>query len=220
MKKGNPIRATHCQHGFTMIEMVITMTIVAVLASIAVPSMRTYVLNTRLTSESQELVRSFQTARSEATKRQRNVVVCASANPTAGSNAACTTGTPTGWIVFEDTNANWDRDTGTASENPIEAHAFDSSKMYLLADKSKRVAFLASGFASPAGTTAATQTPSTVAVMCDSRGNKDSNGTTTGTQSVAKGIFIASTGRVRITKVMSDITTMLNSSNINSSCPP
>ena len=215
MKKGNPIRATHCQHGFTMIEMVITMTIVAVLASIAVPSMRTYVLNTRLTSESQELVRSFQTARSEATKRQRNVVVCLS-----DATPACTTGTPTGWIVFEDTNANWDRDTGTASENPIEVHAFDSSKMYLLADKSKRVAFLASGFASPAGTTAATQTPSTVAVMCDSRGNKDSNGTTTGTQSVARGIFIASTGRVRITKVLSDITTMLGSSNINSSCPP
>ena len=199
MKKGNPIRATHCQHGFTMIEMVITMTIVAVLASIAVPSMRTYVLNTRLTSESQELVRSFQTARSEATKRQRNVVVCLS-----DATPACTTGAPTGWIVFEDTNANWDRDTGTASENPIEVHTFDSTKMKVLADLDKRVSYASTGFM-VTGNGATPQRKSTGLVLCDSRGNVDSNGGT-GATSVARGLIISNTGRVTLTKVRSNTT--------------
>jgi prepilin-type N-terminal cleavage/methylation domain-containing protein len=226
MKKANKIcPANQHQHGFTMIELMITVTLVAILASIAVPSMRTYVLNNRLNSSTQELLRTLQTARTEATRRQRNVVMCVSANPEAGSAATCTTGTPIGWIVFQDytddtttsTNNDWAHDS---TEELIESHTFDSSKMYVLADKSKRVSYAANGFANTAGTTAATQTPSKSVVICDTRGNVDSSGGTTQTNSVARGIIIADTGRARITKALSDITTRLGSTYINSSCPP
>lgn len=204
-----------------MIELMITVTIVAVLATIAVPSMRTYVLNNRLNSAAQEFLRTLQTVRSEAIKRQQSIVVCLSANPLADTAATCTTGTPmpTGWIVFEDDDGDWDH----ASTEPfVEAHTFDSTKMYVLADNSKRISYDKTGFASVAGTTSATQTPSASVVMCDSRGNVDSNGSTTGAQSVARGVFIAvpGTGRARITKTLADITTLLGAGKINSSCPP
>lgn len=216
MKKAKYITTNRRERGFTMIELMITITLVAVLASIAVPSMRTYVLNNRLNSVSQEFLRTLQTARSEATKRQLNVVVCTSGNPE-GVVPLCA-GTPIGWIMFEDRDSNWVR---TSTETLLETHTFDSSKMHMLADGSKRVAYLATGFASPAGATALIQTPSTAIVMCDYRGNVDANGGTDATNSVARGIIIAPTGRVRITRALADIDAALtDDEKINSSCPP
>lgn len=209
MKKGKYISANRRQRGFTMMELVITITLVSITAALAVPSMRTYVLNSRMTGASQEVLRSLQTARSEATKRQRNVVVCASANPTAGTAAACTTSVPSGWIMFEDTDNGVDHDT---TEELIDIHTVDSSKVSLVGDGA--VSYAASGFANPGGATAI--------VICDSRGNVDSNGLGVGdsgvqAQSVARGIDIAGTGRARITRDLVEIDGLLT--DIGSSCP-
>ncbi len=62
----------------------------------------------------------MQLARTEAIKRQRTVVVCASANPTAAS-PTCSYGAFRGWVVFQDTNNNWQAD-GIATEPVIERH--------------------------------------------------------------------------------------------------
>src|SRR5205823_3742250 len=68
--------------GFTLTELMVTVAVAGVLAMVAVPNMRTFLQNNRLSSASNDLLRSFNLARTEAIKHQANVVVCAVADPT------------------------------------------------------------------------------------------------------------------------------------------
>ncbi|MGC3982271.1 MAG: GspH/FimT family pseudopilin [Steroidobacteraceae bacterium] len=220
MKKAHPLFSNPLrQRGFTIIELMITLALVSVLASIALPSVRTYVLNSRINSTTQDLYRSLQTARSEAIKRQSDVVICATNDPTAASPVCNRFGTPQGWIVFADTNSDWQH---AATEALIEVRSFDSSKIALLINNGRRFKYLATGFFAVDGSTAS-QARSTAVVICDSRGNTDTSGGSAEMNSAARGIVIGNTGRTRITKVRdttadtSDIADLLNV--IGASCP-
>jgi type IV fimbrial biogenesis protein FimT len=89
------------QRGFTLIELIVVLSIVAIMASFAVPSFTATVNNQALASVSSDLYTSILQARSEALKTNRVVYV----TPTV-------TGTPTtadwasGWTVFVDNNNN------------------------------------------------------------------------------------------------------------------
>ena len=93
--------------GFTLLETLTVMTIVAVLMALAIPSYK-YVTNAnRISGEVNGLLGDMQYARSEAIKEGQTVTVCSSANPT--SVAPTCAGTVTwqsGWIVFSDVNGN------------------------------------------------------------------------------------------------------------------
>lgn len=97
--------------GFTLIELMVTISLVAILAAIAVPSFQTLILNNRMATQSNDFLSSLQLARSEAVKRGATVSLCKSANA-----ASCTTaGTyAQGWIVFADTDSDSIVDAGEA----------------------------------------------------------------------------------------------------------
>lgn len=63
------------QGGFTLVELVTTVTIMAILLAIATPSFRDFVLTQRAKAGAYDLVSSLVYARSEALKRNANVVV-------------------------------------------------------------------------------------------------------------------------------------------------
>jgi type IV fimbrial biogenesis protein FimT len=87
--------------GFTLIEMIVTVAIVAILASIAVPSFSSLIERNRATVAANEMVSALLLARSEALKRRNNVTVCTSVDQTtcAGNGELDFS---KGWIVFVD----------------------------------------------------------------------------------------------------------------------
>src|SRR2546429_5323593 len=106
------------QRGFKLTELMVTVAVAGVLAMVAVPNMRTFLQNNRLSSASNDLLRSFYLARTEAIKHQANVVVCAVADPTLTA-PTCSYGPFKGWIVFQDfppsgPPSNWPSDAGQA----------------------------------------------------------------------------------------------------------
>lgn len=72
------------QFGFTLIELMVTLVIAAILVSYAVPNMRTFIQNGRLSTQANDFVSDITYARSEAIKRGTNVVICPST-----TGAAC-----------------------------------------------------------------------------------------------------------------------------------
>ena len=95
--------------GFSMPEVMLTLTVAGVLTAIAVPSMHGMVQAQRAKSFATRFVASLHLARSEAIKRNGRTVVCKSAD-----GMFCTEGGgwDQGWIVFHDNNNNAALDTG------------------------------------------------------------------------------------------------------------
>lgn len=90
------------QNGFTLIELMITITIMGILMSIAAPSFQSVILGARLSSTSNAMVSALQLARSEAIKQHKTVIV----EPLNGN-------WQNGWRVFVDVTGNGTYDSAT-----------------------------------------------------------------------------------------------------------
>lgn len=80
--------------GFTLFELIITVSILAILATIAAPSMQNLIYSTQVKTATNKVMDIMQQARSDAIRTGRNVVVCASTDGT-----SCVTTSPTIWNV-------------------------------------------------------------------------------------------------------------------------
>src|ERR1700730_7702088 len=88
-------RTTHT--GFTMMELLMTIAIAAILAMIGIPSFRYVTNSNRIAAEVNGLLGDLQFARAEAIKEGQNVTVCVSA---LGASCDGTTTWQSGWIVY------------------------------------------------------------------------------------------------------------------------
>lgn len=97
------VDAPASKRGFTLIELMVTISVLAIVLAIAVPSFQDMVRRNRLTSETNNLVSALAIARSEAIKRGSVVTVCKTSNPDTAS-PTCATGANwvDGWVVFTD----------------------------------------------------------------------------------------------------------------------
>jgi type IV fimbrial biogenesis protein FimT len=97
------------QIGFTLVELMVTVAIAAIVLTLGVPAFQETINSSRLTSTANEFVTALNLARSEAVKRSVRVTVCKSAD---GATCAAGGGYEQGWIVFVDPNNNATVDAG------------------------------------------------------------------------------------------------------------
>ena len=179
--------------GFTLIELMVTVALAALLALVAAPNLSAFKRNAELTSVTNSLVAALSTARSEALKRNYNVFVTTQTGNWQG-----------GWVVFVDVNGNGVLDAATdiaISTQPALASYYDVTGGHLNSNNNQRyVMFNGSGFARQVGSSANafstgtgganTQVEITRADLADNQAKFDET----------RRIFVAITGRIRSCK--------------------
>lgn len=187
------------ESGYSLIELLITMAVVAIALTMVVPGVQQFMQNNRLTSQLNMLSSSLMLARSEAVKRNIRAVICPS---TDGATCVTTTGAgwETGWLVFLDRNNDFAL-TGTSAAC---AEGATTGECLLLAQEALTggttlrtasgivgaLAFDGSGTAlcrDSAGSAQTCVAANTFLTLCDSRG-----------ASRARGLGISNTGRSSI----------------------
>lgn len=150
--------------GFTIIELMIVVTLLAVLAAFAFPSFQSFIASNRLTAESNELLSGMNLARSEAVRVQRRVLLCRAAAADGVVNFSATNGCVTtansepwqAWAVFVDENSNGAID---GTERILRMQAITGNALELisnddLAAAGNRIAFRPDGMARGQGSLA------------------------------------------------------------------
>lgn len=195
---------TRTQAGFTLYELLITVLIVGVVLSMAVPNMQDFARNSRMTSTANDMHAAFHLARSESSRAKSNITICPS-----NDGASCSGTWSDGYIVFVDDDGDLTVDGGT--DSVLRRHGAIDDKISLkIANGATYFSYSSTGLGRPgvSGNTAVSQV-----VMCDERGNI----TAAGGNSAARLFVVTPLGRATIVRETSMIDTALT--NMSETCP-
>ena len=160
--------------GFTVIEILVTLSVVSILLAMAAPSYRTLVQDSQLIAQSNNFFSAMMLAKSEAIKRSSPTTICSSTN---GTTCAGVTAWTSGWLVFADTDNDGTVDAG---EEIIRVGSALSGQSTLTSGNRTRVTFAASGFTLGFNDTFS---------LCDSRGAE-----------MSRRLILSNQGRLRTDK--------------------
>ena len=105
--------------GLTLVELMITISVLAIVLSVAVPPLNTFLARSELTSTSNKFVGNIHYIRSEAIVRNTTTALCPSSN-----GSLCNTNDwSLGWIAYEDKN----QDGKLASDGTEEIFSISNS---------------------------------------------------------------------------------------------
>lgn len=167
----------HAEAGFTLIEMMVAVAIVAILLAMAAPSFTSTIARGRVTSATNDMVSALSNARTEAIRRGKRVTLCRSSNGTSCTTTAGT-GWEVGWIMFEDTTratGNNDNAAVDGGETIIGRGAASGNSVVIYGNSvaANFVSFAADGTAKRINGTALDSTGVTIRVCTTSRAVQD-----------------------------------------------
>jgi type IV fimbrial biogenesis protein FimT len=94
----NHTRSPRRLSGFTLLELLVTMFVAAIILGVAVPSFRTMTASNRITTQTNDLIGAVNFARSQAITRNGNVTLCRTA-AAADTTCAAVAGDWQNWII-------------------------------------------------------------------------------------------------------------------------
>lgn len=158
--------------GVSLLELLVSLSIAAILIAVSAPSMKTLIVNNRVANVTEEVYGSLMLARSEAIKRQRTVSLCSTIDA-----ATCdedNSGWHHGWLIFTDESNDG---VLNGRDQLIRRVATQSEQVSITWNRGYNIRFNSRGQTSQAGTFN----------MCDQ----------TDSDNASKNIVISMTGRLR-----------------------
>lgn len=179
------------EKGLTLVELIVTVVIAAILLTLAAPNLSSFLQRDRLGAQANELLADLAYARSEAIKRGAVVIVCKSDDATA-ADPTCNTTVADPWtkgrvIFIDNVTVNNDPDDGEVLRIRQGLDGAEGNGNALHGDgtasgTANEIRFTALGMAGP-------PSGNTQLVLCDNRGPGQ-----------ALAVAIGPTGRARVTE--------------------
>lgn len=171
--------------GFTLLELIITVTILSVLLGIGIPSFRELQLNNQLTANANHVLGMLRLTRSEAVRRNTRVVMCRSTDQQqCNTESALNREWETGWIIFPDLDTDGEVDSPDEELIRVVGPLPDGLTLRTGGNYSRHIAFRSLG--RPRGNTGL---GNDTFRLCDERGGD-----------YARKVIIAVTGRMRVVR--------------------
>lgn len=197
----------YTQSGFTLLELMLTIAVAAVVLGLGIPNLRQFIQNNRMTSVANDLITAAHVARTESIKQHAQTIMCFTTDATAAVPACAGDGT-LGWVVFVDdanpsvTAATDNNGQADAGEPVIVRHGPIPSGISVTSLPSGNKGYVSYNPAGYRREISAIGSDLDSLVLCDSRGNTAVYGAA---NSAARGFALSATGRPSITRAVSEI---------------
>lgn len=180
------IPARSAQHGFTLIELMIVVALLAIISAFALPAFQSFIASNRLTSEANELLAGLNLARSEAVRTQCATRLCRASFASDGTPSCVETNNSEPWEAWAV--------IGSCSGNPLRTQTMPRTLSMMsnaeLASARNSILFRPDGLARPLDSLGALQ--SAQIIVCDRSGALSSNNVRT--------VTLQSGNRVAVTR--------------------